>query len=141
MADRVYNVIKRDLLKGDLDFDTATVKMLLYDTSHSSDVDDDTLNDFTTLDEINESGYSRQTLATVAVTLDDANDRAYVDADSPAFGTVVAGGTIAGGIVYKDGGGGATTDVPISDLDLPNTATNGQAVTVNFAATGFLMLS
>ncbi len=140
MANKVFNVAKRDLLKGDLDFDTATIKALLYDTSHSSDADDDTVSAFAVLDEINEAGYSRQTLANVAVTLDDVNDRAYVDADDPAFGSIVAGGTVAGCIVYKF----VTDDTdspPIVDLDLTDTLTNGQAVSVQFATTGFLLLS
>lgn len=141
MADAVYNIAKRDLLKGDMDFDTITVRMLLVDETFAVEVDDDDV--ATTIaggEEVGESGYSRQTLANVAVTLDDANDRAYVDADDPAFGSIASGGTIGGGVIYKfvtDDAG----STPICFQDYTNTPQNGQAVSVSFAATGFLLLS
>lgn len=141
MANAVYNIIKRDLLKGDMDFDTATIHALLVDDTFAVDIDDDDVATVITGgEELAGSGYARETLTTVAVTLDDTGDQAYVDADDLAFGSIVAGETIGGCVVFKfvtDDAG----STPICFLDLTDTATNGQAVSVTLAATGFLVLS
>lgn len=98
-------------LKANLNLPTDTIKMSLHGNSYTPDMDnDDYHNDAT--DEITGTGYTAggATLANVAVTHDDTNDRAELDFDDPSWGSGATLTNVKYGVVYKDRGGAATAD-------------------------------
>ena len=81
----VYNRLKADLLQGNVDLDTGgdTIKVQLHTSSYTPDVDHGTNGDLSN-EVANGNGYTTggATLANQSITQDDANDRAYLDADN-----------------------------------------------------------
>ena len=75
MASIVYTSFYRDLLKGDIDFDTATVKALLTTNSYTENKDHDRRDDVT--NEITATGYTAGgvTITPVISAVDTTNDR------------------------------------------------------------------
>lgn len=137
MANGVYNKAKELLANGGLDLDTNTLKVMLVNSTYSFDADHLFVDNAGASDpidkEISVSGYSRQTLASAAVTRDDTNDFAYLDGTDTVFTALVAGQTIGGAILYKDAGGADTANPVIAFYDLTDTPTNGGNVTIQWA--------
>jgi hypothetical protein len=75
VASVLYTSFFRDLLKGDIDLDTATVKALLTTNSYTENKDHDRRDDVT--NEITATGYTAGglTLTPVISAVDTANDR------------------------------------------------------------------
>jgi hypothetical protein len=88
--------------------------------------------------EIAATNYVRKTLTGEAVTEDDANDRAVIDADNPSTWTALGGAlndTIAGGWIFRQVTNDADS-VLWCFLDLvPDLVTNGSDVILSFHAT------
>lgn len=101
-----YNNYHLLLMNGGLDLDAAgTVLkvMLLRDTgAYTFDPDDDTINDIlATGVEISVGSYSRQTIGSKVVSVDDTNDRGAFDCANIQFGSLEAGQTVEAIVVYK----------------------------------------
>lgn len=83
MASIVYNRCKADLAQGELDLDTLgdTLNVQLHTSTYTPNADHNTTADLT--NEVSGTGYTAggATLANQAITQDDTNDRAYLDAD------------------------------------------------------------
>ena len=151
----VPNRTKAQYPQGAIDVTTDTLRIALFDdtTAYTVDIDNhdfvsDVLDGGTTATEMSGTGYSRQTLSTVTVTIDDTDDEAEIDCDDVTF-TGLDAGTIQGYIIYQQIGGDDTTpgDDPIlqivddrNNADLPLT-TNGSDVTLTIDAEGFLNLA
>ena len=75
MASVLYTSFFRDLLKGDIDMDTATVKAMLTTNSYTENKDHDRRDDVT--NEITATGYTAGgvTITPVVSTVDTTNDR------------------------------------------------------------------
>ena len=136
MANGVYNKGKAEIAKALTDLDGSTLKLMLVDSTYTFNpdltfIDDGSANDPASK-EITVSGYARQTLANKAVTQDDTNDFAYLDADDVVFTALVAGQTIGGAVLFRDAGGADTANIPIAFYDLTDTPTNGGNVTVQW---------
>lgn len=94
MASGVYNQFKGELMNGVYDLEADTVKVSLYDNSHSFTATDD---GYTTTNELATSGGYTQggaTLASVAVSADtdgafDATDTEWTSATFSAYHAVV----------------------------------------------------
>lgn len=138
MANGSFNAGKRygldDLLAYASGSPAQLILMLVKDT-YVFDADQDFIDDGTADDavshEITVSGYTRQALATVTVTIDDTNDVAYLDADDVVFAGLAAGQTIGGAVLFLDlGADGAS--VPIAFYDLEDTGTDGTDVTITW---------
>lgn len=125
----------------------ATFKCLLLDTTagYTFDVDaDEYVADLPTGSEPGDASYSRQALTGVTPSVDDANDRAVLDADDVVFPSLSTGDDIETVVIYRQVGGddGTPGDDPIvtvfdddsadSNADLPK-ATNGQDFTVGLS--------
>lgn len=120
-----------DLLSG---WASATIKALLVTTSYAFNPATQYVSSVVAA-EVTVAGYSRQTLTTCARTVDTTAHRIKYTADDPGFGTLTAGETIGGLIVYKF----VTTDANsllIGYLPLTPTATAGAAVDVAFSSDG-----
>lgn len=152
------NDVKRAFLAGEIAPATDTLRVALVSdsTAYTFDPDNhtfvsDVLDGGTTAAEFSGTGYNRQGLANVSVTVDNVDDEGVIDADDTVF-TGLNGDTIQAIIVYKQVGGDDTTpgDDPIvavldddsggSVADLPQT-TNGGDITINWDTEGVINFS
>lgn len=124
MANILYTKGLEGLANGTIDFDAAgtVVRCLLErDTStYAPNKDHDFVSDLTGLVEISVASYTRQTLASKAVNIDDANDRIELDCADLAFGSLESGQTVKALIFYVQVGGDDTTpgdDVLLARID------------------------
>lgn len=153
----VPNHAKQQYLRGQIDWETDTIRVALINdtTAFSLDIDThefvaDVLDNGTTAQEFGQgtgTGYSRQTVANGTTSQDNTDDEGVADGDDVTFAGL-DGATIQGVLVYKQVGADDTTpaDDPIlyylddADVsDLPK-ATNGGDITVQWAAEGIVNL-
>ena len=115
MASVMYNFGKGEILKGNIDLESDTIKVAFMDTTYTADVDADHY--YSDVSAEVASGSTDQTLASKAVTVDDTNNRAEFDAADIS----VADETITGGtdkmVIYKDTGVAATSPL-IACIDI-----------------------
>lgn len=134
MASITYNKGAFQIQSGTLVYTTDTIKAMLVQSSYTPNKDHNFVSDVVA-SEISVSGYSRQTLASKTLTEDDTNDRVVYDAADPAFGSLAAGQTIGGVVIFKDTGADGTSPL-IFFNDTADTATNGNTVTFQIDAAG-----
>lgn len=136
----IYNNFKEQVMEGAFNLLTDTIKVALV-TAHSPDID--AHDDWTDAsgDEESGTGYTAggETLGSVTVTQDDANDRGIFDgADVTWTGLDV--GTPSHAIMYDD-----TIAAPVADLLIAywevTTASNGGDYTLQWNATGIITLT
>jgi hypothetical protein len=106
MASKVYNKFKQRNAAAEIDLnaDPIWIALLMSNTTADTDNDGDSnVGDLTTLDECDGANYVRKELGSLAVNLDDANDRAEFDAADVTW-TALGNGTrqIVGVLIYKD---------------------------------------
>ena len=134
MASFAYTRMKRNLLLGDIHFDTDDIRVAAVMTNTTADTEADKtfMDQFTTLDEFDGANYGRIALQNEAVNEDTANDRAEFDADNITFSSIGAGARdIQGLIVYLHVTNDADS-VPLLWIDtggFPFTANGGDLVT------------
>ncbi|QLH77452.1 hypothetical protein HZS55_09155 [Halosimplex rubrum] len=146
----IPNDTKRELLDEYLS--NATIRVLLLDDSqaYSFDVDNhDFVDDVLAAGaEMSGSGYARQTLQNVSVTVDDTDDEGVFDADDVTISNIDAG-TIQAVVVYEQVGGDDSTpgddrvlavhdDATVGDLPLD---TNGSDIQISWPAEGIINIS
>ena len=128
----------------DLDTDDIRAALLMLNTTADTEIDAITFVDqYTTLDECDATGYARVALASEAVVADDANDRAEFDAADASFTGMSGDATrdIQGVLIYKHVTNDANS-IPIAFIDfsadIPKTATQ---VDIPWDAQGILQLT
>jgi len=139
MASGWYTPAKTKVFKGDLDFDTADVRVLIVMSNTTADTEMDAANiaAFTTLDEYDGTGYTRADLTTPAVASDTTNDRVEVDYDDFTFGATVGAGARQGVglVIYVRVDGTTANDYPVAFIDSASNPFQGTGgplnVTVN----------
>lgn len=135
MANATTNYSKGELLKGNFDLENDTIKLMLLTDSHTPDIDAEEFIDDVSTNEVGASGtYSAGgiTLASTAVTVDDTNDRAYLDATDPEATSATI--TARYGYLYKDTGTPATSAI-IGYYDFgANKSSSAGTFTMAFAA-------
>src|SRR3989304_1645633 len=98
MANFIYNKGAEELAKALTDLDGSDLRMLLVQDTYTPNKDHLWVDDGTADDpkshEVSVASYARQTLAGEAVTRDDANDFAYLDATDPVFASHVFGNIV-----------------------------------------------
>ena len=119
-------------------WETDTFKCLLVTSGYTPDRDHDYVDDVVPAsNEITGAGYTRQTVANAARTIDDANDRIVYDADDFDFGSIAIGETVAGVVLYRE----VTNDsdsILIAYYSLGSIATTGNPFPVAVPATGMI---
>lgn len=136
MASLMYNRALELLLRGSIDFDTDTFKVMLTTSTYTEDKDaHDFRNDVT--NEVSGTGYTAGgNTATVSVTLDTANDRV----DVSLGGTTWPSSTITArkAVYYKSRGGASTADelVAVNDFG-SDVATTAGTFTLNASTLRF----
>lgn len=137
MADIAYN---RGLPEWAA-FTTITARaLLLKGAGYTPSKDHDFVADLTVgTNEVAGAGYSRQTLGSKTATIDDGGDYVVYDAADPNFGTIAAGETVTGLVVYRfvtDD----TDSILLAYYDITDTATNGTPFVATLHANGLVRL-
>lgn len=98
MANAKYNIAKGEFAKGNINWETDTIEVMLVDNTYTFNPDHAYVSDIT--GEISGTGYSRKALTNKTVTVDNTNDKAILDCDDITF-TGINAGTVNAMIVYK----------------------------------------
>lgn len=145
MADQWYLPAAQKLAQGNLDFDTADVRVKLCMSNTTADTERNVANiaGFTTLDEFDGAGYTAVDLASVAVNIDAGNSRIEIDFADGTFGAAVSAGTRqwVGLLFYVRVDGTTANDYPVAWKDLTPNNANGGAVNLTINAEGALQIT
>ena len=141
MANFVYSRAKAKLMSGDLDLNADDIRALLVMTNTTADTEEDSefVSSITTLDEMDGTGYSRQTLTGEAVAVDTANNRGEFTANDIKFMNVSAGTRNVAAVMLIKHVTNDTDSIPIAYIDTDSTSylaytPNGGTITVTAAS-------
>lgn len=111
MANLLYTKFFERMASGNLNWAAAVLRCLLErsTSTYTPNKDHDFVGDLTGLVEISVASYARQTLASAAVNVDDANDRVELDCADISFGSLETGQTADALIFYVQTGGSDAT--------------------------------
>lgn len=111
MANAFTNFAKGEFLKGNIDLENDTLKLMLLTSSHTPDIDAEEYIDDVSANEVSGTGYTAggETVTSGAVTVDDTNDRAYFDADDVLWSSATITARYA--YLYKDTGTPGTSQI------------------------------
>lgn len=125
------NSFKQQLMLGDHDLDSDTLKIALYTSTAS--LDEDTTA-YSATNEVSGTGYSAGgiTLTNVSVSVDNTNNVAYVDFDDPVFQDVTI--TARGALIYNTSSTNTNAAIAVLNFGADKTATNGDFTVVLPAA-------
>jgi hypothetical protein len=123
MANVTFNKGMEQIATKNVDFSSDDIRMLLLTSSASPDPDDDYVSDISG-DEVSVTGYSRQALTSQAVTINDTDDRAEVEANKVTFSSLAIGETIGWAVLYVYNAADASA-LLLSAFDVGGVDTNG----------------
>lgn len=109
MANAIVNKAKEDILT---DYVAGkTFKMMLLDDNHTPNIDTEEFIDDVSANEVSGTGYTAggETITNVSVTVDDTNDRAYIDFDNVVWSSATI--TYRYAYLYEDTGTPATSTI------------------------------
>src|SRR3990172_11864933 len=136
----IFNNFKEQLLLGTIDCNTEVFKLALYSDAYSAAQLDGADTAYAATNEISGSGYTAggEPIGTPVVAQDDTNDRASWDDDgTDVMWTALAANTILRALLYDD----TTTPKWCCIVWEIGTNSNGGNYTIQFAATGMLLLT
>lgn len=140
MADLIYNGFKKNIMNGNIDLDTDTIKVALVTSAYTPDQDAHEFFSSVT-NEITGTGYSAggASLANKTVTQDNTNNKGVFDADDVTWASATI--TARGAVIYKSTGTASTSPLLCYlDFGSDKTSSGGNFV-VQFGASGILNLS
>lgn len=108
MADVIYNSFKANIMNGNIDLDTDTIKVALVTSAYTPN--QDAHEDFADVtNEVTGTGYTAdgEALASKAVTIDDTDNEGVFDAADVTWSSSTI--TARGAVIYKDTGSAATS--------------------------------
>lgn len=140
MASALYNSVKVEIARGNIDLQVDDIKVMLVTSTYVQDIDLHNFRDDIT-NEVVGTGYvaGGQSLAGLVVAQDNVNDRATVDAtDNQWAGSTI---TARGAVIYKNVGTPAT-DPLVGYLDFGGdiVSDNGN-FDINWNAIGWMTLT
>ena len=148
MANLVYTRAKAKFLSGDLDLNTHDIRALLVMSNTTADTEEDTefISGFTTLDEMDGTGYARVALTGEAVAADTTNDRGEFTSDVITFAGVDAGTRSVTALVLFRFVTNDADSIPIAYIDTDATGlfpfvANGGDIIITPDAEGILQLA
>lgn len=115
----IYKKAYEKFMQGELDLATDDIRIMLVMSSTTADTEEEEefIDDFTTLDELDSANYARKICTSKAVTEDLPNDRTYFTSDGVTWSTLnPATRQVAGMIVFKLVNDD-TDSIPIAYLD------------------------
>lgn len=140
MASIIFNNFKKNIMNGNIDLDTDTIKVALVTSSYTPNQDThEFFSDVT--NEVSGTGYSAggSALTTKTVTEDTTNDRGVFDADDVSWTTSTI--TARAAVLYKSTGTSSTSPlICYIDFGSDKVSTAG-TFTVSWDANGILTLS
>ena len=145
MASLVNNYFKQRVAEGEIDLDADTLKILLVMTNTTADTEANiqTLDGYTTLDEMDGSNYEVKTLGSLTHALDTGNNRFELDEADVTY-TALGAGTrnVQGVLLYKHVDGTDAHDQPIAFIEFGSSlSADGSDVTISWDAEGLLQLT
>lgn len=134
-----YNLAKKKILDGDIDFLADTMKVALYHT-YTPNIDTHEFIDDVTTEESG-TGYTAggETLASKTTTVNTGSDLVAIDAADVTWSGLDVG-TPSHAVIYKDTGVAATSPV-LCYVELGATASNGGDYTLAWNASGIATLT
>lgn len=144
MANFAYTRGLRDMMLGDVHFDTDDIRGILVMTNTTADTEEDaaTIDGFTTLDEHDGANYARPVLDSEAVNEDTANDRAEFDATDETIANLGAGTRAIQALVIYKHVSDDTDSIPLFYIDTPAFPnSNGGNYTFQWNAEGIAQLT
>lgn len=149
MANFVYNHSKHELGQGGLQFASHDMRILLVMTNTTADTQDDvtSISGFTTLDEMDGSGYARLALTGEAWAKDATNNRSEFDANDADFGAVSAGTRQVQALILYRHVTNDTDSFPVAYFDTVSAgpgfpfSANGGTITIQWNAEGIVWVS
>ena len=115
MASLVYNSAIYDMVRGLVDFDTDTFKVMLVSSSYAASQDNHDKRDDVT-NEVSGTGYTAGGVTTACtVAQDNANDRVTLSFAAASWATSTI--TARGAVIYKSRGGAASADNLVCYID------------------------
>jgi hypothetical protein len=137
----LYNSLKADIMKADIDLVTDTIKIALVTSSYTPNQDTHTKYSDITNEVANGNGYTTggATLANKTVTQDDTDNEGVFDADDVTWANATI--TARGAVIYKDTGVASTSPlVQYIDFGSDATSTNSDFL-IQFSSEGILNLN
>lgn len=141
MADVIYNSFKKDIMNGNIDLDTDTIKVMLVTSTYTPDQDAHTKRSDVT-NEVSGTGYSAggAALANKAVTQDNTDNEGVFDADDLTWSSSTI--TARGAVLYKSRGGASSADELIAYIDFGSDKVSSSGnFTITWNAEGILNLN
>jgi len=138
----IPNAAKKHFIAGDIDFDANTIKVMLLNNTHTTNIDTQEYIDDVSTNEISGTGYTAggATLGTKTVTQDNTNDLAYADAANTQWDG--ADFTAYYAVVYRDTGTPGTSPIiMIVDLDGAETVPEDGTFEIAWNASGIFKIS
>ena len=115
MASLVYNSAIYDVVRGPIDFDTDTFKVMLVTSAYTPSQDNHDKRDDVT-NEVSGTGYTAGGVTTACtVAQDNATDRVTLSFASVSWATSTI--TARGAVIYKSRGGAASADNLVCYID------------------------
>lgn len=146
MAQQFYQGFWDDLEAG-LVTQTTDVRAMIVmsNTTIDTEVDAQTLSDFTTIDECDGAGYAELDLSSITVAYDDTNDRLKVDAADGDFdggSDIVNASTrsLTRVMIYRYVDGTDANDIPWSSIDIGPYTTAGGPIDVTWPTVGIIYI-
>lgn len=136
-----YNTGLRDIVDGSSRWDgTPDLRVMLLDSSHSFDADNDFVSDIVA-NEISNPGYIRTALAGENVVVDDANDEIQLDATDTTFISLGAGTTPAFAVVFRNTGADGTSQLLTTNQLTSPPVPDGSDYEIQWNAEGVLEIA
>jgi len=140
MADIVYNNFKKNIMNGNIDLDSDTIKVALVTSAYTPN--QDTHEDFADVtNQVTGGGYTAggQTIANTTVTTDNTDNEGVFNGDDVTWTASTI--TARGAVIYKDTGTPATSWL-IGYLDFTsNRSSSSGDFTIQWSAEGILNLN
>lgn len=142
MASVLYNSFKSDIMAGNIDLNTDTVKAMLVTSSYTPDIDAHNRRDDITNEVAATGGYTAggETITTPTVTQDNTNDCGTFDGDNITWSTSTI--TARGAVLYKARGGASSADELIAYIDFGSDKISSAGdFIISWSANGIIRLS
>ena len=136
----IVNAVKKKILDAEVNFVTDTIKGMLLNDSHTTNIDTQEFIDDVSTNEISGTGYSAGgfTLSNKSVTVDNTDNESVFDADDVTLSSATI--TFRYLVIYKDTGTPSTSPI-ISIIDFgSNQVATTEDVVFQWATEGILNL-
>lgn len=137
----IPNDAKKSILNNEFDWSGNTYKVALLNSSHTTDIDNDTFLSDVNANEISGGGYTTggNTISGLTVVVDDTANVAYLDATDTVFSNLT--NTFRYAVVYESTGTASTSKiVAIIDFTTDRSPYNGD-FTIQWATDGIIKLA